>query len=468
MRVATVTDGIGRRILEKQAETDDEAARLRREADLLDVAGHPGLVELVEFEDGPEPRLRTGFLEGGPLSELGELELEEVAGVVAALASTIADLHVMGLVHGAVAPEHVVLDEDGRPVLCSLGYGGLAGERPSALPALPPSFVDPARQAEESSLRLALDLFGAGAILRQLLRRVPGHPRRAKVETLERLADEAMAENHTDRPTARSFADAVHDAIVGARLPRRGAPAAPRPAAAVRKPDEATIRERSLARWREAHAAPERTRFRLAPLVPVAVLAAVAAAVLFAVHARPDRAAPRLAGEGRATTEARAPDAPERSEAAEPSPSLPVPVTATTVPRPIGGGQSGCARVEAALSADVDGDGCAEAVRFGEGVLEAGTRRWAVGEPGDLAAVGDWSCRGTLSLALLRPATGDVFAFDGWATADHERKAPLLGRVGGGQALRAADLEGDGCHELVVERATGAPVVLRVPEAPGS
>ncbi|MFN2504714.1 MAG: hypothetical protein ABR540_10920 [Acidimicrobiales bacterium] len=118
------------------------------------------------------------------------------------------------------------------------------------------------------------------------------------------------------------------------------------------------------------------------------------------------------------------------------------------------------------MTADIDRDGCAETVRFHDGVVETGGRRWAVGQPGDLAAVGDWSCAGSRSLALLRPATGEVFAFDGWATAGQDIHAPALARVGGARTLRAADLDGDGCHELVVERATGGPAVLQAQASP--
>ena len=92
-------------------------------------------------------------------------------------------------------------------------------------------------------------------------------------------------------------------------------------------------------------------------------------------------------------------------------------------------------------------------------------RRWQVGEADDVIAVGDWSCTGSRSLAVLRPGSGEVFAFTGWATADHRAEAPLLARVAGGRALRAADLDGDGCNELVVERAEGAPAVLRAPRS---
>jgi hypothetical protein len=100
-------------------------------------------------------------------------------------------------------------------------------------------------------------------------------------------------------------------------------------------------------------------------------------------------------------------------------------------------------------------------VRFSGGVVEAAGLRWQMGEADDVIAVGDWSCSGGRSLAVLRPGTGEVYAFTGWASADRELEAPLVARVAGGRALRAADLDADGCNELVVERAEGAPAVLR-------
>ena len=39
-------------------------------------------------------------------------------------------------------------------------------------------------------------------------------------------------------------------------------------------------------------------------------------------------------------------------------------------------------------------------------------RRYAVGDPGDLVAVGDWRCDGRPTPALYRPRTGSLFVFD--------------------------------------------------------
>ncbi|HVL28604.1 MAG TPA: hypothetical protein VM390_10685, partial [Acidimicrobiales bacterium] len=173
MEVREITDERGRRVATKRADGPDEAARLRREADLLEVAAHPGLVELVGLGDGAEVELRTVWVGGPSLAAADPLDVEEVAGVVAATASTLADLHAVGLVHGAVEPSHVVLDEDGRPVLCGLGSGGLAGEQGGAGAGV----LDP-----------SADVAGLGAVLRFLLARASGRVRGAGADALRQLA----------------------------------------------------------------------------------------------------------------------------------------------------------------------------------------------------------------------------------------------------------------------------------------
>ncbi|MGH9226644.1 MAG: hypothetical protein ACRD2W_23300, partial [Acidimicrobiales bacterium] len=229
MQVECRDDERGRRVAVKRAETPEDGARLRREADLLDVATHPALVEVLAFDDGPAPVLQTAFV-GPSLLSGRALEVDEIAGVVAAVASTLADLHEMGLVHGAVALDHVLLDDDGRPVLCSLGCGGLAGERPATGAVEGSAVLDP-----------AIDVFGLGVVLAALLARANGRTRTAAGDALRRLADLAMAAAAGDRPSARYLADSVHDAVHGARLPARepaaAVPVAPSPAKPAAGPD---------------------------------------------------------------------------------------------------------------------------------------------------------------------------------------------------------------------------------------
>src|SRR5438067_5906750 len=54
--------------------------------------------------------------------------------------------------------------------------------------------------------------------------------------------------------------------------------------------------------------------------------------------------------------------------------------------------------------ADIDGDGCDDALHFDAGVLDAAGVRARLGQPGDVVAAGRWTC-GPATLALLRPRT---------------------------------------------------------------
>src|SRR4051794_39243788 len=162
VRTSVATDAAGRRVMAKVAGNAEEAARLVREADQLEAARHPGVVELVGVDGhGVGAILLTAHVEGPALAQVGRLPLEEGAGLLAALASTVADLHELGLVHGAVAPEHVIVGPGGRPVLCSLGYGGRTGQAAGSAAAVPRDFADPARD-DAGGLHPTFDVFALG------------------------------------------------------------------------------------------------------------------------------------------------------------------------------------------------------------------------------------------------------------------------------------------------------------------
>jgi len=111
------------------------------------------------------------------------------------------------------------------------------------------------------------------------------------------------------------------------------------------------------------------------------------------------------------------------------------------------------------LHADVDGDGCEDEVSFSDGVLTAGRVAMRLGGPDDQIALGRWTC-GPVTVALLRPATGEVFRFDGWATQGNPMPAVVLGRVDGAAGVRAAARDNGRCDDIVVTRTTGQPVLL--------
>ena len=106
----------------KQATTAEESERLEREAAALTMAPHPGLVQLRSTRPGT---LEICAITGWCLSDIGNLAPSEVAGIGCAVATILADLHDLGIVHGAVETDHVLVGADGRPVLCSLGHARL-------------------------------------------------------------------------------------------------------------------------------------------------------------------------------------------------------------------------------------------------------------------------------------------------------------------------------------------------------
>ena len=424
------------------------AARLLREADLLSLAPVPGTVRLLA-RDGTEndPILVTARVDGSDLRRVPDLAVEEVAGLVAALGTTLADLHDLGVVHGAVMAEHVLLSSEGRPILCGFGYGARTGERPVAEAPLPEAAVDPAR-TPGAPLAPASDVLALGALLDSLLATAtPAGLDANQVDALRAVVGRTAAADAQLRPSARAVAEAVRHAVPSARLP---APA-PLGGSSTAPDTEAAADQvlRTLRRGR-GNALPLGRRDRRPKAVVVASAAAVTALAFVAVLGRgtPERPA-------RSRPSARPVSPPWTASAAVPA-SLgpgPTPTTSGTPPRP-------CPPLSGSLAADTDGDGCPDALRWERGVVEAGDRRWAVGQPGDLVVTGDWRCTGTATLAVLRPGTGQVFVFDGWAAKGKDLTAPQAARVEGGFALRAAELDGDSCADLVVERAGGPPATV--------
>ena len=131
-------------VVTKRASTAEEAVRLRREAKVLETVRHPGVTELLGVDDGPgQPlTLRLRAVSGRPLADLAgiagglSLGFGEVAGLGVVLATTLADLHDLGMAHGTVSADHILVDDaTGHPVLCSLGRAHLPDDAAGATPA---------------------------------------------------------------------------------------------------------------------------------------------------------------------------------------------------------------------------------------------------------------------------------------------------------------------------------------------
>lgn len=425
--------------------------RVPEEAAALRAARHPGVVELV---DASEDVLRTQMVDARPVGELAPLPAAEVAGLAAAVAATLADLHDLGVVHGGIDPSHVLLTATGRPVLCSLGRGGDPTDDVAALGHLVARLLS---QAPPEHRGRGLSRARPGR--RQLgpMLAPPAGP------SLLALATEAMAPDPIRRPTARALADTISRHIPAARLPTP----TPTPAAAAAVIGGVPPTPTPTATPAAAEV-PLRGGRAALTAVGGGVLGLVAvAAVLAGVTVAGGLALSRNQGPGhtdssqaRSVTTAKqaAPAAPELpattstagTENTRPEPRGPAEPTASTATRP-------ATTVPVATQVWPF-----KPLELKDGVLTFGGSRYAVGRPGDAVVAGDWACTGEPSLALLRRDTGHVFAFDEWPSGDGVITARPLARVEGATDLRVTNGEGAGCHALEVERQAAPPVRLRV------
>jgi hypothetical protein len=441
MQVTVALDSEGP-VAVKTATGAGDVARLRLEAERLERAAHPGLVLVVRPAPAPgtdearvdgeaDIELRTRFA-GDPVAHWTG-SVASVAGLGAAVAATLADLHDIGVVHGRLDPTHVLVGDDGRPRLCGLSHPG--GAEPHD------------------------DVAALGRVLGEVLERATDEPRRSRPwrgrssaahrRALEQVIARALDPVASRRPNARLLANSILTAVPAAEL-SGGDPPSSRPEPAYVPPDEElldlvfTHELTDDERWAQAFgddppepvgaAAPElpparaerSSRARVAAGSGAVALAAIATGAVF------------VGGWG------------SRGPATRPEA-----VQATT---PAGHAQCPAA---AGPAADVDGDGCPEALVVGGGTISAGPIRWTLGQPGDLIAVGDWECDGQAAPALLRPATGDVFVFPGWAAEGAPVTVEARDRLPGAVAIRGEPAD-DGCDDLVIDLGSGATAKVEV------
>jgi hypothetical protein len=95
------------------------------------------------------------------------------------------------------------------------------------------------------------------------------------------------------------------------------------------------------------------------------------------------------------------------------------------------------------------------------GLIEHDHVRYEVGQPGDVVAVGDVGCDGRDRAIVLRPSTGEVFAFDGWATPGTDATASVVTTVSSGAGLTTGPP--GPCAPLAVRLADGTTIPLALP-----
>jgi hypothetical protein len=195
--------GPGGPVAIKTATSPIEIDRVQREAARLRKASHPGVVAVVSCEPTDQAvELRTRY--AGDAVTRWSGSLARAAGLAAAVASTLADLHEIGLVHGRVDASHVLVGSDGRPRLC--GLSGADDATPAddvhALATLLDDLLSRVDVDRRSPLALTWPRGSAG-------------DRRALTQVVSRALDPVASR----RPSARALATSILGAVPGADLP---------------------------------------------------------------------------------------------------------------------------------------------------------------------------------------------------------------------------------------------------------
>lgn len=377
----------------KRAEGTRARARLAREADVLAAIAHPGVVRLVAYRtDEDRDELITEFAGASTLADHRPSDLAGVAGMGAAVADTLADLHELGLAHGALQADHVVLGARRRPVLCSFSAASFGEDRG----------VD--------------DVIALGQLVSEMLQGVPQSRLGADRRVRTSIADAASAAA-SGASTARVLAGRLA-AVPGARIDDDETPVSGGP-----DPDAAELG--GTRTWRHRLVQPDHVTPSPSRRTVVAAGVLLALVVVLLVAASTWRGGGEL-----------------EERLVEPATPSPAPTTAPA-PGPTPGAQC-------RTGLDVDGDGCGDDTEVIGRLVRHGEIWYEIGEPGDVVVLGHWSCAPLATPAVLRPATGELFVFDRWPAGDGSVSVVSTASVGPGATSLVLG-EADGCDAPVTE-----------------
>lgn len=185
----------------------DFLERFRNEAEAVASLDHSNIVPIYEVgECEGLPFFSMRLMEGGSLAKRiasGEspIPAEAAAGLIAKLAHAVHFAHQRGILHRDIKPGNVLLDAQGEPHLSDFGLAKLV-EKDSSLTRTmamlgTPSYMSPEQaRGEAKQLTTAVDVYGLGAVLYELLTSQPPFAGGTTMETVRQVL-----ENEPRRPS---------------------------------------------------------------------------------------------------------------------------------------------------------------------------------------------------------------------------------------------------------------------------
>ncbi|MEJ3651897.1 protein kinase [Actinomycetes bacterium KLBMP 9759] len=200
---------LGRTVAIKRLSGTEPPERLMREARLASHVEHPRLLRVLDLVDEDGPWLVVQYVDALPWSALWlrrRIGARAAAQVAAQVADALAALHAVGLVHGDVTPDNVLVDKDGEVKLVDfgashiLGEGGEDGGDPGSRMTGTRDYRSPEVRAGAAA-GPASDVYALGAMLRDAAR--------SGGDALAPLLAAMLAATPADRPSAVTARDVL-------------------------------------------------------------------------------------------------------------------------------------------------------------------------------------------------------------------------------------------------------------------
>ncbi|WP_436715886.1 protein kinase [Roseiconus lacunae] len=158
-----------------------------REIEVVREFGHDGIATI--FDSGVLNHgstvvgwLAMEYLPGGQIDEFvsktNASELE-VLSLIKSVASTLSEAHRSGILHHDIKPGNILMSENGEPHLTDFGLARIAGSHVVEGPSVPigtPGYIAPELSERSGRPGVTSEIYSLGAVLRQLLSRLPDTP----------------------------------------------------------------------------------------------------------------------------------------------------------------------------------------------------------------------------------------------------------------------------------------------------
>lgn len=190
---------------------------LRREIDTLRTIRHPSLNPVHDFARVATVRrcfLTADHVAGLPLHEASFTRWSDLRRPFVDTLAALGVLHAMGLRHGDVKPDNIIVRPDGSGVLIDLGCARPFGPPHDGTIAGTPSYLAPElRQGKSADGRA--DLFALGLTLQRSLSSFKPAPPNKALQLVERLTCESAADRVADVDEALVLLGARADLTLG-------------------------------------------------------------------------------------------------------------------------------------------------------------------------------------------------------------------------------------------------------------